>query len=150
MNDTANVEKTSLRMTKTIRAKREKVFQAWTNPNFVKQWFAPGDKSVAMADVNAKVGGNYRIQMQDPDGTTYTTRGDYKEIIPNEKLVFSWGWEGPDRYESLVTILLNDSGEGTELTLIHERLANTDSVEKHTQGWTGCLAKLAEKIAQFI
>ena len=150
MTDSATAERTELTLTKTIRASREKVFQAWTKPDLVKRWFAPGAMTVPSAEVEAKVGSSYRIQMLDTDGsTTYTTRGDYKEIIPNEKLVFSWGWEGPERYESQVTILLKDNNEGTELTLIHQRLANTEAVEKHTEGWIGCLANLADRINQF-
>lgn len=149
MNDNAVAEKTELQITKTINAKRDKVFQAWIKPELVSRWFAPGEMTVALADVDPKVGGAYRIQMLDTDGsTTYTTRGNYKEIIPNEKLVFTWGWEGPERYESLVTILLADKGEGTEISLTHQRLANSEAVEKHTQGWNGCLANLASRIKQ--
>jgi uncharacterized protein YndB with AHSA1/START domain len=149
MSETANQEKTELRLTRLINAKREKVFRAWTDPDWVCRWFAPGEMTVPNADVDAKVGGNYRIQMQNNEGKLFITSGTYKEIVANEKLVFSWGWEGDDRYESVVTILLNDSEGGTELTLIHERLRNTESVEKHTQGWTGCLANLAARIIQF-
>ena len=149
MNDSATAEKTELTLTKIIRAKREKVFQAWTNPQWVSHWFAPGNMTVPNADIHARVGGSYRIRMLEPDGQSHITYGNYQEIVPNEKLVFTWGWEGPNRYESLVTILFSDNAEGTKLTLIHQRLANTEAVEKHTQGWEGCLANLAARINQF-
>ena len=148
MNETANAEKTQLKLVKFVRATREKVFQAWTNPQHVSRWFAPGAMTVPSAEVDARVGGSYRIQMKNADDETFTTTGVYKEIVPNEKLVFSWGWEGPERYESLVTVKLMDKDDGTEITLIHERLQNTESTEKHTQGWQGCLANLAARIDQ--
>lgn len=141
-------ERTSLQITKYIAATREKVFQAWTNPEWVSRWFAPGEMTVPLAEVDARVGGQYRIQMKNKDDETFTTSGEYQEIIPNEKLVFTWGWEGPERHESIVTIELHDKEAGTEVVLTHERLENTQSTDHHTEGWQGCLENLATRIEQ--
>lgn len=139
-------EKTRLQLKQVISASKEKVFQAWTDPKFVSRWFAPGDMTVPFADVDARVGGQYRIQMRDGDDETYTTTGQYQEIILNEKLVFTWGWEGPERHESLVTVEFYEKDSGTEVVLTHERLENTEITDKHTQGWQGCLVNLATRI----
>jgi CubicO group peptidase (beta-lactamase class C family) len=78
-----------------------------------------------------------------------TTVGVYREIIPNEKLVFTWGWEGPERHETLVTIELSDRDGGTELVLLHERFADQAAADHHGQGWRGCLENLATRITGF-
>ena len=85
---------TSLRMTRLIKARREKVFEAWTRPEIIQQWMGPGPVTVTRVPADAKVGGSYRIEM-DNAGTKYVTFGEYLEVVPNRKLVFTWGWEGP-------------------------------------------------------
>ena len=102
----------------------------------------PGPITVPVAQVDLKVGGRYRLEM-DNARTKYVVYGQYVEIIPNQKLVFTWGWEGPNRYETRVTVLFTDKPDGTELTLTHERFANAEDMGRHEHGWTGSLEKLA-------
>ena len=68
-------EKTRLQLRQFIAASREQVFKAWTRPEWISRWFAPGDMTVPLADVDVKVGGRYRIQMQNSEGEVYTTIG---------------------------------------------------------------------------
>jgi uncharacterized protein YndB with AHSA1/START domain len=143
MNSTGNIR---LQIKKFIGAKREKVFQAWTDPAYMKQWFAPGDMTTPLAECEAKVGGAYKVQMKNSKSETFTTTGTYKEFIPNEKLVFSWGWDGPERVETLVTVEFVDKDHGTEVILTHERFADQASADHHAKGWEGCLASLAGRI----
>jgi uncharacterized protein YndB with AHSA1/START domain len=131
-----------------FRASREAVYQAWTRPDLIKQWFAPGPMTTPLAEVDLRVGGGYRIQMRKPDGETHTTTGVYKEIVPNQRLVFTWGWEGPDRFETLVTVEFLEKDGGTELVLTHERFADTGSRDMHREGWEGCLASLERRLAK--
>lgn len=147
MNDSKNIQ---LRVSRFIAAKREKVFQAWITPALMRQWFCPGDMSVPLAEADLRVGGAYKVQMRKSSGELHTANGVYREIVPNEKLVFTWGWEGPERHETLVTIELRDKDGGTELVLIHERFADQASADHHAQGWQGCLENLATRINGFI
>ncbi|MCG3117731.1 MAG: SRPBCC domain-containing protein [Candidatus Manganitrophus sp. SA1] len=133
-----------LQITRFFPASREKIFEAWTRPDKIMQWFAPGEMTIPLAEVDLRVGGRYRIQMKDPDGgETHTTTGVYKEILPPQRLVFTWRWEGPDSQETEVTIELKEKDGGTELTLTHARFANTESRDKHQHGWNGCLENLS-------
>lgn len=138
---------TRLRLTKFIKAPRARVFEAWTQPEVMKLWFAPGAMIVPLAETDVRVGGNYRLQMQD-GAKLHTTSGAYREIVPNEKLVFTWGWDVPERQESLVTVEFRDKDGGTEVTLTHERFANAEQTKEHTKGWIGCLDNLAARIGQ--
>ncbi|HEY5219332.1 MAG TPA: SRPBCC domain-containing protein [Gemmatimonadaceae bacterium] len=139
----------SLRMTRVIKAKRDKVFQAWIKPETLKQWMGPQGIVVPVVKIDARVGGQYRIEMESTGdgmgnaGDKYVVVGVYEEIVPNEKLVFTWMWERPDATKTVVTILLKDKDGGTELTLIHERFGSTDEMKSHESGWTSSMEKLA-------
>jgi uncharacterized protein YndB with AHSA1/START domain len=146
MNASKNIQ---LRLSRVIAASREQVFRAWTDPALLRQWFCPVDMSVALAEADLRVGGAYKVRMRKSSGELHTTYGVYREIIPNEKLVFTWGWEGPDRHETLVTIELRDKDNGTELVMIHERFADQASADHHGQGWRSCFDNLAARIGRF-
>ncbi len=89
-------EKThSLKLVRTFDASPEEVYRAWTDPSVIKRWFGPTPEfSTTIAEVDLKVGGKYRIGMKSPDGELYVATGVYQEIVPNEKLAFTWRWEG--------------------------------------------------------
>ena len=136
--------KPTLKITRTYAAPREKVFRAWTDSEVMKKWFAPSnDFTVPEVQVDAKVGGRYRIVMRSPDGEYHRVGGVYREVLPPQKLVFTWAWESTPERESLVTIELKDLGKTTELVLTHERFADEEARDKHQQGWNGCLNRLA-------
>src|SRR5512147_3188829 len=74
-------------------ARREKVFQAWIDPALMEKWFRPVNMQLVRIDANVVVGGSYRIGMHDLDGTIITVGGKYVEILPPQRLVFTWAWE---------------------------------------------------------
>lgn len=135
---------------KDINAPVENVFQAWTQPELMKQWFAPGDvMKVANAEVDLKVGGTYLIHMHDPDeNADHIVSGTYEEIIPNKKIVFNWMWkEGVDRTQVTIEFQALNEGE-TRLTLIHRGFSQQEFADKHNMGWNGCLANLEKYLTQ--
>ncbi len=93
-----------------------------------------------------RVGGRYRIVMRSPDGEQHDVSGVYREVVPNEKLVFTWAWRSTPERESLVTVVLRSAGGGTELTLTHEQFFDEEARDKHRHGWDGCLARLANAL----
>jgi uncharacterized protein YndB with AHSA1/START domain len=134
---------------RTFKVPVERVYAAWTDAAQMKRWFAPGDMSVPLAEADVRVGGRYRVQMSgdDDDCEFHTTGGIYREVVPNQRLVFTWQWEGSD-LETLVTLEFESlSANETELTLIHEGFDSEDTRDKHAQGWDGCLANLQACLA---
>ena len=133
----------SLVITRTLAASSAQVFAAWTDEETIRQWFCPGpDMIVAVAEVDLREGGRYRVVMQNKDGETYSPSGSYEQIVPNEKLVFSWKWADAELV-TRVTVEFRELGpDETEMTLTHEGFPDTDVRDRHNGGWEGCLAKL--------
>jgi uncharacterized protein YndB with AHSA1/START domain len=143
----AERHKPSLTLRRHLKAPVEKVFKAWTEGQALKRWFAPSDAmAIVVADVDVKVGGRYRIVMQEPGGEQHRVGGTYREIVPNAKLVFSWAWESTPERESLVTVRLEAANGGTDLTLIHEQFADEAARDRHEHGWSGSLDRLARHL----
>lgn len=137
---------TQLQITRTFAAPREKVFRAWTDPEIMKQWFAPSDEYEVEAELELTVGGKYRVKMKHSKGV-HIVGGEYREIKPPERLVFTWGWEDGSVTETLVTVEFREIEAGTELVLTHERFTDASWRDKHQQGWTGCLGRLEKRMA---
>jgi uncharacterized protein YndB with AHSA1/START domain len=77
------------------------------------------------------------------DGTEHDSGGTYREIVPDEKLVFTWHWaDMPDQGETLVTVLLKPDGDGTLMTFRHEQFLDVPTRDSHNQGWSGAFDKL--------
>lgn len=138
----ASAVKPSLTIKRRLKASPAKVFAAWTNPEKMKRWVGPGEIKVVHAESDPRVGGRYRWQMISPAGESHDVGGVYREVVANEKLVFTWAWKSTPERESLVTVLLKPDGDGTLLTLIHEQFADEASRDGHQAGWNGALDKL--------
>ena len=142
--------KPSLTLKRRFKAPPAKVFAAFTDPEKVKRWIGPGEMKGVIAETDPRAGGGYRWVMQSPDGQRLDVGGVFREVVPNEKLVFTWAWkvEPPDTpHESTVTVLFKADGDGTLLTLIHENLFDDDSRNGHQQGWIGAFDKLEKFVA---
>lgn len=140
----------SLTVKRRFKAPPAKVFAAWTDPEKIKRWMGPGEIKAVRAEADARVGGRYRVLMQSPGGVEHDVSGVYREIVANEKLVFTWAWKvaPPDEpHESLVMVLLKPDGAGTVLTLTHERLFDEESRAGHEHGWIGAFDKLEKLVA---
>jgi uncharacterized protein YndB with AHSA1/START domain len=98
--------------------------------------------SLSKATNDFRVGGKYRIEMDRGDGTIFVAFGQYLEIEPPRRLVFTWSSAVPKVKRSVVTIVLEPVGRATELTLTHELLPDTDEGRAHGIGWEGSLANL--------
>lgn len=139
----------SLSLTRVIHAPRPRVYAAWTNPEMLMAWFGPVGIQCTNAQVDLRVGGEYRLDMFNPSdgarakGTTHVhAQGKYTKIVPDELLEFTWvPCMSPDE-NTLVTITLKDVEGGTEVTLRHDRFSYEQSRDGHNQGWTGCFEKL--------
>jgi uncharacterized protein YndB with AHSA1/START domain len=133
---------TSLELRRLLPATAEAVFAAWTDPELMGRWLSPVGH--AEVEVDLRVGGRFRVAMVG-EGRRIEHTGEYLEISPPRRLMFSWRspYTGPE--PTVVTVELRPAEEGTELLLIHERLPE-DQVESHSGGWGRMLDRLAEEV----
>ena len=139
--------KRSLTITRRLPASPERCFRAWTDPEALKRWFGPDKIEVLLAETDPRVGGRYRVVMRAHGGEEHDVSGVYREVIANEKLVFTWAWKSMPERESVVTVLLKPDGDGTLLTLMHEQFFDDDARDRHQGGWNSALDKMEKLFA---
>jgi uncharacterized protein YndB with AHSA1/START domain len=138
-----------LTLTRRLRARPEKVYAAWTEPENLVQWFGPANvkPGSVRAELDVRAGGRYRINFTGNDGEYHEVGGVYREVVPNERLVFSWAWHSTPERESLVTVSIRPDGAGTLLTFYHEQFFDETARDNHQRGWTELFAKLENFVA---
>jgi len=106
---------------------------------------------VSVAELDVRVGGRFRIVFGGAEGRDHECAGTYREVVPNEKLVFTWCWPNstPERV-SLVTIVFRAAGGGTELDFRHEQFFDAAARDGHRRGWGESFAKLDAFLQQVI
>jgi len=139
--------KPSLTLKRRLKAPPAKVFAAWIDPEKVKRWMGPGEIKALSVECDPRTGGRYHWIMQNAAGETHDVSGVYREVIPNEKLVFTWAWKSTPERESLVTVLIKPDGDGSLLTLTHEQFFDEDARDRHQHGWSGALDKMEQMFA---
>ena len=124
-----------------------RLYRMWTDEALLKQWFCPGaDMSVPVAELDVRVGGHYRVVMQNKDGETYSPAGTYEEVVPGKRLVFSWQWSDSEVVTRVSVEFREISPAETELTLTHSGFPDGAVRDSHEEGWDGCLALLGDTI----
>ncbi|HEY1985421.1 MAG TPA: SRPBCC domain-containing protein [Terracidiphilus sp.] len=141
-------ENLTLRLTRTIKASRMRAYEAWTQPEALMRWFAPGPMNPQSATVDLRETGRFRLAMAGPSPRTgqemnITFTGTYQEIVAGSLLRFSWEVEGDPGDPTLVTVEFKDVEGGTEVALTHERIPNQELLNRNKMGWGGMLEKLA-------
>src|SRR5262245_28049989 len=139
MDDALLGERRSLKLERFYPVAPEKVWRAWTDAKALGQWFRPdASYSIPVAEADVRIGGRFRILMVNGRGEEFDLSGVYREVVPGQKLVMTWGWRNKQPgYESLVTVLMRPSGQGTQLELRHEQYLDIEGEATHEQGWNG-------------
>ena len=140
--------KPSLTIKRRFNAPPEKVFSAWIDPEKVKRWMGPGEIKAVSAEADPRPGGRYHWVMKTPAGEEHDVSGVYREVVPNEKLVFTWAWKSTPERESLVTVTFKSDNGGTLMTMLHEQFFDDEARDRHNQGWEGALAKMGKYLAE--
>jgi uncharacterized protein YndB with AHSA1/START domain len=131
---------TDLVIRRTLAVPRERVFAAWLEPETLVRFMKPGDVTSATAEVDARVGGKFRIVMEHGRGSAEHW-GEYLAIDPPSLLSFTWTSASTDLEPTVVTIELFDRDGATELVLTHRRLPDR-TAGAHRNGWTEIVRKL--------
>jgi uncharacterized protein YndB with AHSA1/START domain len=143
---TKTAENLSLEIKRLIKAPRERVFDTWTSPDEILEWFGPeGTCQPLSAQVDLRVGGEYRIRaISQACGGPTEVSGVYREVQRPSRLVYTWQWNDPPLNfgETLVTVDFLDLNGATEVRLHQEGFPNVEMRDGHTYGWSASLDKL--------
>lgn len=141
-----------LRVQRTLPARPEAVFAAWTDPRWVASWMCPapltgGEPSPVAADLDVRVGGRFSITMEH-EGTRFTHSGEYLEISPPRRLVFTWiiPLASGVRATRVTVRLRAAEGDETQMDVLHERLPDSDMLTRHRVGWQAIADRLAQHL----
>ena len=102
------------------------------------QWFAAAQAKPGsiQADLDVRVDGRYRISfINDKNGEYFEVGGRYREVVANERLVFTWAWHSTPERESLISIQLKPDAAGTLMIFRHEQFADQTARDNHERGW---------------
>jgi uncharacterized protein YndB with AHSA1/START domain len=146
-----NATNRELVISRIIDAPREKVYRAWTEPELLKQWFAPKPWTTPVAELDVRAGGSNLFVMRSPEGADFPNRGVYLEVVKNERLVFTdayvKAWEPSEKPFMTVIVTFEDVGGKTKYTarVLHWTVADREAHEKmgFHQGWGQCADQLA-------
>ena len=162
---TKNVANQTERMvvTRVFDAPREVVWKAWTDQKYVMQWWGPKDFTVPVCKMDFRVGGKFLCCMKSPDGKEFWNGGEYYEIVPNEKIVYSMYFSDPEgnkvdpskygmEHEAIEdandVVMFEDLGDGrTKITLIGNETMEEAKNSGQVEGWNQILDKFAAIVA---
>ena len=143
-------------LTRLIDAPREKLYRAWTDPDLLKQWFAPAPWTTPSAQLDFRAGGGNIVVMADEKGNQYPNSGQYLEIVPNEKIVFTdayvGDWQPSEKPFMTVVLSFTDEGGRTRYTAraIHWTVEDRKTHEQmgFHEGWGLCTTQLEALVAK--
>jgi uncharacterized protein YndB with AHSA1/START domain len=147
---TKGSEELSLEITRLIKAPRDRVYAAWTDPAQLAQWWGPDGFTNPVCELDVRPGGAIRIEMRGPDGTIYPMTGTFQEITKPERLIFTaeaLDQNGAVALEVLNTVTFEEKNGKTTLTLqarVTKVMGEGASyLEGMEAGWTQSLERLA-------
>lgn len=159
MTNSTEIKAPELLIKRTFRAKKERVWKAWTDPEILKIWWGPRTFTTPVAKMDLRVGGRYLVCMRSPDMKDFWSTGSFKEIVPMSKLVYTdsfadeegnivpaawYGMPGPWPLELLVTVMFEEKGGATEMGLYHSGMPDGMASEMAKAGWSESFDKLEE------
>ena len=141
-------EETVVRVQRRFAAPRERVFDAWTNEDVLRDWWsAMPTMSPGEIEVDLREGGRYRMEMVTDEGEVHAVVGEYREVRRPERVAYTWTWEsnadamqGSD--DTLVEVEFAEDGDGTLVTLTHSGFAGPEIAGMHEHGWNGTFDSL--------
>jgi uncharacterized protein YndB with AHSA1/START domain len=136
-------DNTVIQCKRTFRHPVKKVFEAFLDPQKVKQWFGPKEFSIGSVNLTPVVNGILEIEMITPKNDVLWVKGNYTEIIPETRIAYTFIYEpdAPGLGKTLVTIHFTSKGAETEVTLVHT-IYKTINPEGRTKGWEAGFDKL--------
>ncbi|HTQ28839.1 MAG TPA: SRPBCC domain-containing protein [Puia sp.] len=139
----------SVRMDICFPVAPEEVWDAWTIPDLILQWFGSDpDGTGVKADIDLRRGGSYEISFANSDRSVFTCFGKYTELEKYRRLGFTWMWKNEPGVESFVALQLSPEDGSTRMQFTHERLGWASSHD-YEEGWRRTFLKLERVLVKW-
>lgn len=137
---------TELVIVRTFDAPRELVWRAWNDPVLARQW-GPKGFTTPEREFDARPGGRWHARMISPEGREYRQHGTVREVVPPERMSFTFIWDDTPDIEMLVTVTFVERGGKTEMTFRQAGFSSIASRDGHEVGWTEAFDRLEDVVA---
>ncbi len=140
---------TRLEAARVIRASRERVFEAWTNPARVARWFGPDPSQVLATRLDPRPGGAYRLEIRTQSFGNVRLEGVFLDVEAPSRLVYTWVWQGHPALEfgeTLVSVELSAGRDGTVVRVVHDGFRSPEACLDHHCGWNASLERLEAQL----
>ena len=145
--DSAGVDSSCLSVRRMIRASPERLFNAWTQPDQLMRWWGPTGVVCIAAEVDLRVGGQYRIGNRMPNNDVLWIEGEFELIDRPNELRYSWRVGPVSQLTERVRVCFAPQGSMTEVIIEHEKIPTAELRDQHQRGWVGCLDGLAKYLS---
>lgn len=138
-------------ITRVFDAPRSLVFACWAQQQHCQEWFAPGDCTMLAYGCDPRPGGAWHLAMRHPDGEIFKASGEYKEVVQDERIVFTHAWEGddgqPEHWTTITVEFSEQPGGRTLMTFTQGLFRSKESRDRHQGGWSLCFDGLTQHLA---
>jgi len=139
---------TQILITREFAAPKHLVYQAWTTPDLIKRWWSGDRGEVTSVEVDLRVGGKWRYVMTASAGFEVAFHGEYREIVPNERIVATEVYEGmPDAY-AITTVTFTEEDGRTTVTMLVEHTSQEDRDMHINSGMEGGMQEAMDHLEQ--
>jgi uncharacterized protein YndB with AHSA1/START domain len=142
----------ALTIVRVLDAPRASVYQAFTDPLQLLQWYGPRHHPATSFEIDCRPGGKFRACLRSVEtGKELRHGGVFREVVPGERLVYSFAWDqedGTSGPETLVTVVFEDVGSKTRMTFQQRVFDTTENRDGHVEGWTSSFSRLDEFLAK--
>jgi uncharacterized protein YndB with AHSA1/START domain len=139
----------TLRIERTFAAPAQRVFDAFTSEEVMRRWWHPEpDWDTPEASVDLRVGGRVRVVMRDPhNDIRYGGGGEYVEVDPPRRLVFTWTWDDDrEQVQQLIGLDFEEFDGVTTVRFTHGNLWDEEAITSHEEGWNSAFDNLARTV----
>jgi uncharacterized protein YndB with AHSA1/START domain len=145
MQATSDSSARELRLSRVFDAPRRLVFEAWSKPEHLSRWFAPRPLTISRCELDLRAGGAFRLVMRTPDGIEFPMDTTFREVVPQERIVFAGVIHGGVEVVTTVTFVEHD---GKTTMNVHQTFSTeSDATRGAPQGWAATLDQLGEFVA---
>ncbi len=139
---------TQILITREFGAPKRLIYRAWTTPDLIKRWWSGDRGDVVVADVDLRVGGTWRYVMTTTAGFEVAFHGEYREIIPNERIISTEIFEGMPDAEAVSTLSLTESHGRTTLRLLVQHASREHRDAHINSGMEGGMQESMDHLEQ--